>query len=236
MKEIEKHFMPHTIRIIWMAAVAVTFGSVTWYTLASTAGFQRGIDLMMTAVYVLVVVPALCFIGVSILLLKKAWLPGNAVLQVLLIIAVVILASAFSFGLIHQVKTNGYTSGWLRERVRSDVPQVTSDGKYEYWVEHINLFQRNSFARLYVANVATGDDFTVVLDARAEDIRRWEVSIPKSSDEKLEDYACSKLEPTDVDNMYLLTVIKSGARGDMFFEVDVMSETARRTDSVGIGE
>lgn len=41
----------------------------------------------------------------------------------------------------------------MRSNVTTDDMQVTSDGKYEYKLELVNLFQKNAYARLYIKNV-----------------------------------------------------------------------------------
>ncbi len=59
---------------------------------------------------------------------------------------------------------NTPTRGWLTEIVDSDSMKITGDGKYEYQINLINLFQKNSQARLYVKNINTNEEKNIPID------------------------------------------------------------------------
>lgn len=209
------------LKWMWIVAIAVVSLSLVWFLLGSTALFQRDIDLVTTFVFVQVWAPALILTGLSILLLKRGWMPSNIFMQIGLGLAIIILTSIFTGTLFLNVDTKG----WLTEKVRSDDAQITSDGKYEYRLELINLFQRNSYARLCVKDMFTGSGMIIPIDIRIREMN----AIIISPDEITH---WIQMKPSDIVEIYTLTTTEELGinRPVEKFEVDMKAKTSQRIE------
>ncbi len=152
--------MNKSLRILWLLlALAVLFAMIL-FVLGSTVFFQKKIDLVTSVVFMLVWIPALIFVCVSFFLLKKRWLPNSIRLQVCLTICMIVIATVLISSLVRYSNINGL----FEEHVTKDVLQTTADGKYEYRLEIVNAFQKNSYVRLYVKDTASGEEVTIPLE------------------------------------------------------------------------
>jgi len=62
-------------KIIWIATVLVSLFALIWFVLGSTAGFQRGVDLITTVVFFYCGIPIILFIAFSVYHLYRKWRP-----------------------------------------------------------------------------------------------------------------------------------------------------------------
>lgn len=158
--------LQHILRAIWILAIIINLSSIIWFIFGATANFQRGVDLVSTVVFVYFGIPSLLLIILSLILLIKGWIPTTlwGVVAVSIIILCMLSLSPTLF-------KNVNTSGWLSENIETDTLQITTDGKYEYQIELINLFQKNSHARLYIKSSSNGEEIRIPLDIPVNKIR-----------------------------------------------------------------
>lgn len=124
--------------------------------LGTTSNFNRGIDLATTILFFYLVLPSIPMLIASIYLIIivkdesiaafKSYLSKMLPIGLLLISIPLIL--------------NVNTSGWLTKNIKQDLKQITIDGKYEYCMQLVNLFQKNSYARLYLKDTGSEKVFT----------------------------------------------------------------------------
>lgn len=148
-----------TLKYAWILSIVISLFSVIWFVLGITANFQREIDLIDTVLLIFLGIPSVLLIIASLFLLYKDWPQSWVGSKILVCIGILIMLS-LSVGLINSVNT----SGWLTERVITDTLQTTEDGKYEYQMEWINLFQKNSYARLYIKSISTDEETRIRFD------------------------------------------------------------------------
>ncbi|MCQ6557321.1 hypothetical protein NNL21_01280 [Paenibacillus mendelii] len=97
--------------------------------------------------------------------------------------------------------------------------QKTADGQYEYQVELINLFQRNSYARLYLKNVNTAEETRIPVDLAVNEIKGLSVG-------KVNYWVSIELNPVS-DNYLMITTTDFPLPGEEY-EIDVPNGTAVR--------
>ena len=204
--------MQQGIRLIWMIAMLANLSGVLWFILGSTANFQRNIDLISTVVLVYLGVPSIMLIILSSILLFKKWRPVKWIEFIgvfMLMIAMLIMTP-------HLYK-NVETSGWLTEKLETDSIQQTSDQRYMYCLELINLFQQNGSARLYVKNANTREELRIAVDLPLTKIQgiSWS-EVPHFI----------KLEPTNDANIYILHTTESFPIPNEKFEIHIQEKTA----------
>lgn len=153
------------IRVIWILAILINLSAVMWFIFGTTANFQRGMDLISTVIFVYFGIPSTLLIILSIILLFKGWIPSFpwGIVAVSIIILGMLSLSPTLF-------KNVNTSGWLEENVTTDSLQITTDNTYEYQIELINLFQKNSYARLYLKSTSTDEEIRIPLDIPVKEI------------------------------------------------------------------
>ena len=106
------------------------------------------------------------------------------------------------------------TNGWLTERVMTDSIQITTDGHYEYRLEIINIFQRNSYARLYLKNISNAEEKRIRLPLPIYEIK----GIIR---DKVNHWI--KLEPSSKADRYILYTTEDFPLLEERFEIDVKS-------------
>jgi hypothetical protein len=215
--------MQFTIKAIWIIAVIVIIASMLWFLLASTAAFQRGIDIVTTFIYVFVWIPALIFVSLSFILIKRRWYPNGIVVRTILPLAIISVTCLLSIILFSSVHVRGYTKGWLSEIVDSDYTQVTPDGKYKYRIDIINMFQNNSSARLYMENVLTGEIISFPVNIATQEI----ITVSKRRAEPRVDEVWVKLDPTETENIYYLTTTDNLKERIEEFEINIEAKTVK---------
>lgn len=85
--------------------------------------------------------------------------------------------------------------GWLQPRIHSETLKITDDNKYEYKIELVNMFQRNSLARLYMKNIQTEEAIYISLDINTRNIGGFSMG---------QDNNWGHLTNTQVDEQYIL--------------------------------
>ncbi|GKU78189.1 hypothetical protein L3i20_v225860 [Paenibacillus sp. L3-i20] len=103
------------------------------------------------------------------------------------------------------------TGGWLEEEVTTDSLQITSDNTYEYQLELINLFQKNSHARLYLKSTSTDEEIRIPLNIPVKEIVVLFVE---------ENYHLSMLEATSEADIYILHPTSKLPFPDEVYKID----------------
>lgn len=150
------------LRILWILAIILCALSLIWFVLGTTANFQRPLGLVSTFRMIYLGIPAVLLIIFVTRLLLKGVLPSSAFVNV----AGVVLLLLLSVTLFRGVNTQG----WLTESVRGDIVKTTKDLQYEYKIELINIFQKNSRARLYVKSTSTGEEKRIPVQIKTNEI------------------------------------------------------------------
>ncbi|MED1782885.1 hypothetical protein P4V43_13770 [Brevibacillus fortis] len=200
------------LRLMWVITVLVNLSGVIWFVLGSTANFQRGMDLISTVLLLYLGIPSIILVVVSSFLLLKKWSPSRwwEFIGVLIIVISLLLLTP------HLYK-NVETSGWLTEKIRTDSIQQTPDGRFEYCMELINLFQKNSSARLYLKNTETLEEIRIHLEFPTKEITgvSWgDVNY------------FVKLEPTTNSNIYILNTTEEFPFPNEKYEINILEKTA----------
>jgi len=199
-----------------LIAIVIIFNasSFIWFILGSTAYFQRGMDIIGTIIFWGAAVPVLLFIGLFTILLTKGWTPtsGGQYVTVFIGLLISILLSA---ALIQSVSAQG----WVNEKIESDSVKVTVDKKYEYRIDLINLFQRNSHARLYLKDLGSGNETYIPVDIQTSKIVGLGVK-------KVNNWVM--LESTDIVTQYILYTTKELGIPEEKFKIDIIAGTSSR--------
>lgn len=196
---------------IWYIATTINIFALSWFMLGSTANFNRMFDIVSTVVLMFLWIPSLLLVIISIWLIRKGWTPPTNSASLI----GVILLLLFSFMLIQ----NTNTKGWLTDVIYSDDLRITSDEKYQYKIELVNLFQSNKTARLYIKDVNTGENINIDIDIYKSEVH----GIGHSSTGTV----WGILIPTQNPNIYTLEISKDMEEFYEKFEVDISSKTAQ---------
>jgi len=147
--------VPKWLMLMWAIVIIFCLFALIWFMLGTTANFQRDIDLITTFLWVTVWTPTLLILVATLFILSKGRNP-IWIVHVLWMVLIIILSVVLF--------RNVNTSGWLTENISRDSLKVTEDMKYEYRIELINIFQKNSHTRLYVKEVETEEEKTIPID------------------------------------------------------------------------
>ncbi len=202
------------LRILLAVVIIFSFSSFVWFLLGSTAYFQRGMDILGTTYFWGAAVPVFLFVGLFTTLLIKGWNPTSGG-QYTLITFALIISVLLSAALIQSVNTHG----WAKEKIISGTLKTSADEKYEYRIDLINLFQRNSHARLYLRDVSTGEETYIPTDIQLQKIKGLAVG---------KGHHWVKLEPTDNETLYILSTTKELPIPEEKFNIDIKAGTASR--------
>lgn len=204
------------IRILLLAAIIFSASSFAWFLLGSTAYFQRGMDIIGTTYLWGAGFPVLLLAILFTILLIKGWTPTSGV-DYFGICLMLILTTLISAALIQSVNTHG----WAKEKIESDSIKVTIDNKYEYRIDLINLFQKNSHARLYLKDMSSGEELYIPVDIQTSKIVGLGVK-------KINHWI--KLEPTDNPSHYILYTTEELWIPEERFEIDIIEGTSSRVN------
>ncbi len=155
---------------LWLRAIMVLIlieglTSVLWFLFGATAFFQRGMDLIATAYFGGLAIPMLILIGLFAYLLFKKWIPRNKE-QRMLLYTTCAIHTLFAAVLLGSL----YTYGWTKEYRERDTLKMTDDQKYEYQLELVHLFQRNSYAQLHLRNMESDARSSIRVDIHTNKI------------------------------------------------------------------
>ncbi len=197
------------IKVLLIVGILVNVVAMMWFLLGSTANFNRSLDLVSTVMLLKVWFPSLILVVIAITILIKGWAPTNYIYLVavcLIIVTLLYLAVPLFKGV--------NTQGWLNDNIVSDPLKLTSDGKYEYRLELINLFQRNSRERLFLRDVSTGQEIYISVYINTKDKHGLYV---RSGD----DWMWAILSPTNDPHQYMLTTTEILRLPEKRFFIDV---------------
>ncbi|WP_059172939.1 hypothetical protein [Bacillus sp. FJAT-27445] len=202
------------LKRIWTFIVVVSVFSLLWFLLGTTANFQRYFDLVDTVFLIYFWFPNLVLTIALAFFLSKGWMPASWK-GYLGIFSGLILALVLSLILIKNVNTHG----WLTETIRSDTLKITVDKKYEYRLELINLFQRNSRAELYVKTINSSEVIKIPVDIDTKEISgiwtdnevNWVLMEPKGNSDR-----------------YILTTTEELGIPEEKFEINIPKATSKR--------
>lgn len=204
------------LRILMILSIIFSASSFVWFLLGSTAYFQRGMDIIGTTFLWGGGVPVLLFAVLFIVLLIKGWTPTSRV-DYVGICLVVVLSTVLSVALFQSVRTHG----WANEKIKSDSIKITADEKYEYRIDLINLFQRNSHARLYLKDIESGEEMYIPIDIQTRKIVGLGVS-------KVNHWV--ELEAMDNASYYILYTTKDLGIPEEEFKIDITAGTSSRVN------
>jgi len=161
-------------------------------------------------------IPVLFFAVMFTVLLIKGWTPasGTYYAGICVGLALTILLSAV---LIHSVSSHG----WTKEKIESDSLKTTADGKYEYRIDLVNLFQRNSYARLYLKNVSLEEEIYIPTEIQTRKLIT--LAVGKTNHWVI-------LEPTDEPSRYILSTTNELRIPEEKFEIDIATKTSKRLE------
>ncbi|MBG9734185.1 hypothetical protein [Paenibacillus alvei] len=195
------------LRFLLVLVILFSATSFFWFLLGATAFFQRGMDIIGTTYFFGAAIPVLLFAIVFTIILIKGWAPTSGIDYVGICIGLV-LATLISAALIQSVNTHG----WANEKIVSDSIKVTIDGQYEYCIDLINLFQRNSHARLYLKDLSLGKETIIPVDIQTSKIVGLGVK-------KVNHWVM--LEPTNTASEYILYTTEELGIPEEKFEIDI---------------
>ena len=213
--------MLKAFKIIWIAAIFTVISSLICFLISTTAFFNRGIDLVATVIYIYVWFPAFILLAISIIFLIKKKIPSTKRGQIFVIILIIFLSGAFSTTLFYYSNIGGIfkdkvISNWSNR----DSMQITSDKKYIYQLELINLFQRNSRARLFIKNIINGEKMLISLDMTTNTIYGVSPNL----------FPWVEMFPSEDSDYYALYTTRSLKEGIEIHEINMNTRTSRRIE------
>ena len=212
--------MQLTIKQKWKIAIIVAIVALLWFLLGATGFFMGLWGIHSPFIFALIWTPVLILVIISIFKLKKVnESSGVDMITTMLILSVVLFLTANPVRLL------------IVENVTKDWTQITADGRFEYRLEVINVFQRNSRARLHVVDVNTREEIIIRTDIRTRGITSMSGESTMSPHPGLsppEHMVMSTLTPTEKENIYILTTTDRGGMEAVTLEIDVVEKTARR--------
>ncbi|WP_438448067.1 hypothetical protein [Gorillibacterium sp. sgz5001074] len=206
--------MPLWLRILLIIVIVFSVTSFVWFLLGSTSYFQRGMDIIGTTLFWGGGIPVLLIGLIFTILLIKGWTPTTGGQYVPVIIGI-LLSVLLSSALIQSVSTHG----WAHEKVESDSIKITIDNMFEYRIDLINLFQKNSRARLYLKEISSGEEKLIPVGIQTSKIAVLGVN-------KINHWV--KLEPTDEPYRYVLSTTDELRIPEEKFEIDFRLGTSSR--------
>ncbi|WP_037285321.1 hypothetical protein [Saccharibacillus sacchari] len=203
--------------------IKITFGIIgvigfffaAWMLLGFTANFQSTIDLVGTVMLFLIGIPLTVLSSVSLYFcLSKKALPGSVMQIVIIVLSIVMISMAW-----HTVNRIS-AEGWLEEAVAADTMKTTSDDNYQYGIEIINIFQRNSYSRLFIKNIESGEEKRIEIDLPVDRIGAL----------VLDDVNWAYLEPTDTVNIYHLSTTDELPFPIEHFEINLETDQVKKVE------
>lgn len=204
------------LRLLLIVVILFSASSFVWFILGSTAYFQRGMDILGITYFWGAGIPVLLIAILFTTLLIKGWTPTSGGQYTALFIGLLV-SVLLSAALIQSVSTHG----WANEKIESDSVKITADNKYEYRIDLINLFQRNSHARLYLKDSGSGKETYIPVGIQTSKIVGLGVK-------KVNHWVM--LEPTGTVSEYILYTTKELGIPEEKFKIDILAGTASRVN------
>ncbi|WP_458121555.1 hypothetical protein [Paenibacillus sp. Z6-24] len=204
--------MQGALKITLLIIIITSLICFFWFITGATAYFQRGMDIIGTAYLWYVGLPLLLFSTLLVLILIKRWNPTSKLDYIGLSISLIITL-LISIALVNSVKNYG----WINKKIESDSVKITADQKYEYHIDLVNLFQKNSSAELYLKDLKTGEVTHIPVNIKTNEIIG--LGVKKTNH-------WVKLEVTKNDNIYLLYTTKELGIPQEKFMVNVSTKSS----------
>lgn len=208
--------MPTWFKVVVVSILILSVSSLIWFIAGSTAYFQRGMDIVGTAYLILIAVPLLGLVLGFTQILLEGWTPATSVHHFGVFVGI-LLSIVLCVILIHSVASNG----WTEKKIESDSLKITADGKYEYRIELINLFQSNSNARLYLKEVESEEEKYIPINIQTREINSLIVG-------KVNNWVI--LEPAKNSSRYFLSTTEKLRLPQEQFEIDVEKGSSRKLE------
>lgn len=230
--------MKRVIHVIFVIVTLLSFFAVARWIFNTTAGFNRQLDLFSTVIIGFFIVPlTLTAVLAIVYLVRVGNNPDKAVVkfETLLCLIMIPLSATITFSPL-------ISPGPVREIIFADTIRPTDDGRLEYRLELVNLFQRNATARLFVRDLDTLEEFYIPIGIpRVDEIGG--ISLPHRTD-----FLWGRMERGETSDQYILRIpagqgyrstfirrmrfqymtIRSGM--SLTFEIDIPSRTAVMID------
>lgn len=206
--------MPIWLRFLIIGIIVLSASTFLWFIIGSTSYLQRGMDIIGTTYLMIAGIPVLLLGVLSAVLLIKGWTPISGIHYIGIFVGLV-TSILLSIILLQSVNSHG----WTKDDIDKDTLKAMVNGKYEYRIELINLFRRNSNARLYLRNISSGEEKYIpvsiqthkIIALGVKDVNHW-----------------IKLEPTVEPSHYILYTTKELGIPEEKFEIDIRAETSIR--------
>lgn len=206
--------MPIWLRFLIIGIIVLCASSFLWFVIGSTSYLQRGMDIIGTTYLMIAGIPILLLGVLAAALLIKGWAPISGIHYIGIFVGLV-TSILLSIILLHSVNSQG----WTKDDINKDTLKAMVNGNYEYRIELINLFRRNSNAKLYLRNVDSGEEKYIPVNIQThkivalglKDVNHW-----------------IKLEPTVDPSRYILYTTKELGIPEEKFEIDIGAETSIR--------
>ncbi|WP_270170240.1 hypothetical protein [Paenibacillus sp. SYP-B4298] len=195
--------------------------AILWFLLGTTANFQRGIDLLTTIKFIVIWLPAIIFLILPLFVRKRP----NRVAFSFFIWPLI----GIHFFLAIQLFNSVEIEGWLKDSVSSEPIQTTTDGLYNYRLELINMYQKNSSARVLIQDMRTKQDIYIPIEVEGEEVQRnWQ--------EKGEGWSWSSLSALTDNNLLELIVWRRAPLSPLKFHLDTKEKQAKLITQVFVQE
>ena len=148
------------LKIAIIVSTAFSGSLYMLFLLSRTAFFQRGIDLVTTAEIIFIWFPVLAA-AICLIVLLAMGNVGKSKKQTVLQIVLVCFITLVSISMIGSVARFGLAT----EHISADSLSVTSDERFEYRTELVNLFQHNASIRLFIRDLETGEEHIIPLSS-----------------------------------------------------------------------
>jgi len=202
-----------------LTASSLTMGiAILWFLLGTTANFQRGIDLVTTIKFIVIWLPAIIFLILPLFVRKRP----NRVAFSFFIWPLI----GIHFFLAIQLFNSVEIEGWLKDSVSSEPIQTTTDGLYNYRLELINMYQKNSSARLLIQDMRTKQDIYIPIEVEGEEVQRnWQ--------EKGGNWSWSSLSALTDNNLLELIVWRRAPLSPLKFHLDTKGKQVNDSKTLG---
>jgi len=157
------------LRTISVIVFMVCSLALLFWLLGITAGFQRSIlqiDIVTLVFFVFAWIPIFVWTIITFIFLRGG---SNAAVPIVFLQCIFVLCLfIFHLRVIRDITSIEadmlfYAKGWIIENVTEGIVQISDDKKFEYRLDLINIFQRNSRARLFVRNLETKEEKNIRL-------------------------------------------------------------------------
>ncbi|WP_440110719.1 hypothetical protein [Paenibacillus sp. QZ-Y1] len=207
--------MSNWIKYIWITTIFINVAIFIWFLVGATSNFQRSLDLVGMPIMIFYGVPSLMINMISIVILMKKW---NSRLNIM----TMIVGGVFIFILLFC--TPAFVTALQNtvegDQVESDPVSYTTDQKYEYNIELINMSQRNNQVNLIVREVSgKAEKKAIPLDLDTEEIialttgpgSNWQWAVLEPT-EKPELYKLTTTEKLGMHKVYMIDIVEGSSQ------------------------